>query len=251
MTAHDPLPLYALDALPDDERVAFDAHLRSCAQCQRELAAHGQALDELASAVARPPDDALRAAVIDAVASTPQVTDAADGGDDPRDDVVAVPTPASTRRPTYAVAAAVLALAFVAATATAIVLWSRVNQLERLAAGPRADVAAILTADDAELVALETELTGTLQFAVAPSTDRGVVLGSGLQRPPPDRAYQLWLLDGGTARSGGVLAGSEGVLVVVSDLGGADAVAVTVEPSSGSPAPTGAPVAEASLTNEG
>lgn len=251
---HDPLPLYALGALPDDERAAFEAHLRTCARCQQELADHGAALNELASVVERPPDDRLRAAVLDAVVSTPQETSAGDRSDGrsdgaPREAVVA-PTRASTRSRRYAVAVAILAVAFLAATTTAALLWVRVVELERLTAGQPADVIDVLTADDARLVDLDTELSGTVRVAVAPSTDRGVVLGDDVQRPPSDRAYQLWLLDDGAPRSGGVLAGRDGVLATVSDIGDADAVAITVEPPSGSRAPTGPIVAEGTLDGD-
>ncbi len=35
--SHDAIGAYILDALPDDERSAFEAHLRDCPSCQQEL----------------------------------------------------------------------------------------------------------------------------------------------------------------------------------------------------------------------
>ena len=58
---HELTAAYALDALDDDERAAFEAHLRDCEQCQAELRELGGTAGMLAYAAEGPaPSDALR-----------------------------------------------------------------------------------------------------------------------------------------------------------------------------------------------
>ena len=59
---------------------------------------------------------------------------------------------------------------------------------------------------------------------------------------PPDRAYQVWVISGGTPLEAGLLSpGRDGVQVARLDrpAGNADTVALTIEPAGGSRAPTG------------
>jgi hypothetical protein len=87
------------------------------------------------------------------------------------------------------------------------------------------------------------------QAQVLWSRSQGVAVNAtGLGAPPPDKTYQLWLITPGQATSAGILQ--------VDATGRASAVfdspaelprpvrgaAVTMEPSGGSPAPTGSPV---------
>ena len=72
----------------------------------------------------------------------------------------------------------------------------------------------------------------------------GYVYVAGLAPLPPDRAYELWTISGGTPRPAGLLA------VDASGTGGhriepaagersVDVFAITIEPGGGTPAPTG------------
>jgi anti-sigma-K factor RskA len=105
----------------------------------------------------------------------------------------------------------------------------------------------VLSADDAVLVDVQTDLSGDLRVAVADSVDAGVVVADDLEAPPDDRVYQLWLVEDEQPRSVGLIAQTSGVLGLLTDLGGAQAVAISVEPPSGSETPTGPIVAQAAL----
>lgn len=266
MTVHELLPLYVIDSLPDDERVAFDAHLGNCAACQFELESYGPVLDALASEVAVTAEPELRDRVLAQIADVAQ--DEPIAGSVPDDLAPAPVVPLERRRPPaapsrwLAVAAAVLAFALVAATTTGVALWQRTNRLEeqlaetaglveeqRGLAQQASELAAVLSAPDARLVDVDTDLSGDLRVAVSADEGTGVVVADELEAPPQDRVYQLWLVGEGDPRSAGVVARAQrsGVIGVLSDVGDAQAVAISVEPPSGSDAPTGPIVGEAPL----
>jgi hypothetical protein len=152
-----------------------------------------------------------------------------------------------------AAAAAILVFALIAASMTGVALWRRTTQLEEQVTrleqtvGQADQLAAVLSADDAVLVDVQTDLSGDLRVAVADSVDAGVVVADDLEAPPDDRVYQLWLVEDEQPRSVGLIAQTSGVLGLLTDLGGAQAVAISVEPPSGSETPTGPIVAQAAL----
>jgi anti-sigma-K factor RskA len=244
MSAHDPLPLYALDSLPDDERAGFEEHLAACSDCLRELAAYEPVLTRLAAGVERAPDSHVKADVLARIRAVPQDPTSVPGP-------VAQPVPLrrAQRSPSrwLAMAAAVLALALVVVSGTGLALWRRTQTLENQLAQARdeADLATIMMADDAEMIDLDTQVTGHLSLAMAPSLGTGMVLAEDLEAPPQDQAYQLWVLDDGRPRSAGMVSGHSGVIGRLTDMTGVDGVAVSIEPASGSTAPTGPVVAQA------
>lgn len=251
MSAHDLLPLYALDSLPDDERAAFEEHLAACDPCRRELASYEPALTRLAADVEEAPRPGLRADVMARIRSVPTERPVA-GSFAPLKGPVAPSSEPLPVRPAgwranrwSAIAAAVLAFALLAVSGTGLALWRRTQVLEEQLAQARAetDLATIMMADDAEMIDLESELSGGLRVAMAPSLDAGMVIAEDLQAPPDDRIYQLWLLEDGQPRSAGLVSRDSGVLGRLTDVTAAEAVAVSVEPPSGSAAPTGPIVA--------
>ncbi|MBW3606116.1 MAG: anti-sigma factor [Actinobacteria bacterium] len=266
MSVHELLPLYVIDSLPTDERVAFDAHLGNCAACQFELESYGPVLDALATEVAVTPDPELRDRVLAQIADVRQEDPIAGPASD--DAAPAAVIPLERRRVDtgprrwLAVAAAVLAFALVAATTTGVALWQRTNRLEeqlaetadlleeqRGRAQQVSELATVLSAPDARLVDVDTDLSGDLRVAVSDSEGTGVVVADELEAPPQDRVYQLWLVGEGDPRSAGVVARTQrsGVVGVLSEVGDAQAVAISVEPPSGSDTPTGPIVGEAPL----
>ncbi|MCY1159628.1 MAG: anti-sigma factor [Citricoccus sp.] len=84
---------------------------------------------------------------------------------------------------------------------------------------------------------------GTVEIVRAPSGET-VVAARDLPAPEGERVYQLWTLEGDQApRSAGLLDLDDGLaLVRLSEVPPAAALAVTLEPAGGSPAPTSDPV---------
>src|SRR4051812_42357707 len=64
---------YAVDALDDEERADFEAHLTTCAACRAEVADLQNAASGLATLSAQVPPDSLRESVLGAISSTRQL----------------------------------------------------------------------------------------------------------------------------------------------------------------------------------
>ena len=222
---------YAVDALDDDERHAFEAHLGSCPSCTAEVAELQSTAARLGAASALPPPPELRAAVLAAARETAQVTAAAS-------------TPTSSRRPStlLALAAAILAVALAAVGAWGVSLHRTVDQVTAQAA----ELTSVLTAADATSASSPVRGGGRGTVVVSRSQGEAVFLASDLAAPGPGKAYQLWFIDSaGAARSAGVVRpGPAGGVATMLDghVGTSDAVGLTVEPASGSTAPTTTPV---------
>ncbi len=111
--------------------------------------------------------------------------------------------------------------------------------------GARERAAGILSADDVRAVALRGVGPGASARARAyMSPSHGMILtAEGLPDLPADRSYQLWAIVAGQPVSAGVFERApSGRARLIGDMpaGGIEALAVTVEPAGGLPAPTGA-----------
>src|SRR5919201_3840686 len=153
---HDLTAAYALDALDEDERRDYEAHLARCERCREELVSLSEGASSLAYAVDAPaPSPQLRERILaSARAERPNV----------------VPL-----RPRWALPAAAVAVVAVAA-AIALAIWaaSLSNRLdrERALASDQERVAAILAAPDAHPYGVPS---GGL-LAVTPSGEAALVL---------------------------------------------------------------------------
>ena len=101
-----------------------------------------------------------------------------------------------------------------------------------------ARIQAVLAAPDAALRAGELTGGGRVTVVVSDTVDAGVVVLADAPAPGPDRAYQLWVLDGVTPISVGLLpAGQSRATELIEGVRGRAAFAVSLEPAGGSPAP--------------
>ena len=164
-----------------------------------ELASYDPALAHLAAGVEQQPPASMRSELLSRIHGTPQEQPFS-----PPAPQLTAPQPQRERsQPRWlALAAGILLFALIAVSATGLVLWNRLRELEQEV--PRSqtadELANVVAADDAGLLSFDTELSGNLRVAVAPSLGTGVVLGDDLQAPPDDRTYQLWLLEDGQPR---------------------------------------------------
>ena len=97
------------------------------------------------------------------------------------------------------------------------------------------------------LNATEEAFPGRARVFVDPETGRALLFARELPVLPPDSVYQLWTIEGGDPESAGTFRpGSDRrARVEIAEAGrvlDADAVAVTVEPAPGQPAPTSQPI---------
>ncbi len=108
---------------------------------------------------------------------------------------------------------------------------------------------------EATVLALEPQdpnLTGTITAAFTPGEPGIYLQGSGLEPLPPGKVYELWLIEGQTPASAVcVRPGEDGSVFAFADreVAGNDLMAVTVEPSSCSDAPTTTPIWVAPITS--
>ncbi|XVV38840.1 anti-sigma factor [Streptomyces sp. CA-100214] len=236
---------YALHALPDDERTAFERHLARCAPCERETSEFAAATARLGLAATLVPGPAMRDRVLHRITTVRQVPPG--GGTAGRARRLA---PRGRGLGRWALAACLAAAAGLGGTA----VWQyeraqdageRAAQAERRAE----TLAGVLAAPDAEsrTARLAGGATGTV--VVSGDQDRAVFLASGMAEPPRGKVYQLWFDDHGTMRSAGLMdpGRSSQAVLMEGAVDGAGGVGITLEPAGGSPQPTSDPVALMSM----
>jgi anti-sigma-K factor RskA len=101
--------------------------------------------------------------------------------------------------------------------------------------------------NDLQLVRLRAAGQGTLAVAYTSGTETALVVGSDLPDPGGQRVMQLWVRSGGSMVPGGTFRPQQGDVLAVTRLPAKDfdLVAVTIEPTGGSRAPTSKPIAAA------
>ena len=220
---------YALDALDDDDRAAFEAHLSECDTCRRDIADFGATAARLADGVATSPPAHLRERVMGAVATT-------------RQDPPAVPAPESSA-PVSSLAEhrrRRFSMATLLATAAAVVLFAVGAVVIMSQRGGGSDVGDVIAAPDAVVSTLEGS-PGTVRLVWSPERDQVAVFGNGLDAPGTGFVYELWAIADDTPIPSGLFVPDDGTIREVVDVADVDAAAwgVTIEPVGGSPAPTG------------
>ncbi|GAB1692538.1 anti-sigma factor domain-containing protein [Krasilnikovia sp. M28-CT-15] len=227
---------YALDAVDDIERAAFERHLAGCASCAADVAGFREAAARLAEGTWSVPPPGLRDEVLAAVGRTRQLPPGS-----ARRGRGAGAGLSRWRRYTAAAAAAGI-LAVGAGAATWAVQQQRVDEQQAAADAARAGAAqvqAILAAPDVQLRTSVVRGGGRVTVAMSASHNAGVVVLAASTAPAPNQALQLWLIKGTTPTNAGVLPpGQAASLRVVEGLVGYDALGVTLEPAGGSTTPT-------------
>jgi anti-sigma-K factor RskA len=236
---------YALDAVDDLERVAFDRHLAECEACTVEIAEYRETVTRLAEGSWSVPPPRMREQVLARAAATPQLP--------PNGHRRGVASPVARWRRLAAAAAVIGVLGIGAAATTYAVQEQRLDE-QRTAvaqAQQQADrIQAVLAAPDAALHADDLTGGGRVTVVVSDTQDAGVVVLADAPPPGPDRAYQLWLVPTGstTPVSAGLLpAGQAQATELIQGVRGRAMFAVSLEPAGGSPAPSTTPLVGISL----
>lgn len=230
--AHGLTVAYALDALDEDERRAYEEHLVGCERCRKELASFWQTTEALAIAAtgAQPspePSADLRDRILAGARSERQV-------------VVPLEPRRRSLTPVLGAAAAVAALVAVAVGIWAAQMSSDLDDT-RLALDQAREATAVLADPNARTVALQT---GEGRLVVAQDGRAALVLQE-LDPAPEGQTYQLWILAGGDDPvSAGLFPGEDGPELVALEgvVGSGDAVAVTIEDEGGVDAPQSKPI---------
>jgi anti-sigma factor RsiW len=214
---------YALDSLDDDSAVAISEHIAGCPVCRAELQVWQATVDELA--LAAPP------------VATPNslhqrlMHDIAPGKDQP---AAGRPDWLNWLRRTAPVWGAVAVLLLVGLFARNLILRQQVTQFEDNAA-PMATIS---------MFGNEAANAASGVIVVSADGEYGTLVVQHLPELPADKAYQLWLIQNGQRTSGGTFTVDEHGYTAKEiesplDLDQYDAFDITIEPSGGSPGPTG------------
>lgn len=243
---------FVLGTLPATEQRAVVSHLSGCPACRAEVAAVSQVCDGLGRSVdPAEPSAALRARIVAIGATRPTLAAA----------------PASSRLPWwFAAAASIVALValwqFGAARTEIASLRSRVAELQAQAGdllvaraslqeqiGTMTHQAQVLRASDLVTYSLEARdgAKGAHARAYVSHKDGMVFTAEGLPSVPAGKVYQLWVIVNAKPVSVGVFTpDASGRVHAVMDTPPISvmpgAVAVTLEPEGGLPAPSGAVV---------
>jgi anti-sigma-K factor RskA len=234
MSTHEELKAnaagYLLGSLDPQERRAFEAHLVGCAECSAEVASLRPVVGALATAVPQvTPRAALRARILSgAVASEAEAI--------------------HDRRSSAALVWLPLAAAIVIAIGAGVYALRLQRQMGELQA--RFDQAqattAVLAAPDLARIDLQGQPAAPDARARALwSRSRGLVFTAANLPPAPEgKAYQVWVVTAQAPISAGLLTqDASGVgtqyYMTPPDIAPPVAVAVTLEPAGGVPAPTG------------
>ena len=217
---HDLTAGYALDALDDDERAAFEEHLRGCERCRAELADLAETASQLAfAAPAAAPPPALRDRILE---------EARGGGR-------VIEFPVHRRRLTFALGGVAAAAA---AVAIGVGVWATTlsNELDE-----QRQALDVLADPDAR----STELDGASGRLVVDDEGQAALVLRDVDPAPGGKTYEAWVIAGDAApKPAGLFRGDDDrdlVLLTRRVPPGAQ-VAVTIEREGGVDAPTQVPI---------
>lgn len=233
---------YLVDALDDEEREAFEAHLQDCDQCREEVGDLIEVPALLASSVAASVSAELRVAVLDEVARMPQ--------DQPVRPVRRV-RPARPVRPVVSAGTHHrFNQGLLAAAAAIVIIVGAIGVMTVRSSDQRAQRAesalSVFQAPDRSTAAFEGEL-GSIEVVTSAEVGATVITGYDVPELASGRTYELWFVDENGASPAGTFTADGGSVVHRVDGVAPGTVAITEEPIGGSPQPTGPILASATI----
>jgi len=225
---HEQVAAYALNALDEDERRAFERHLDECEMCRAELPAFEEAAVALVTAIEPvDPPPQLRDRILE---------EARRGG-------TVVSFPRRRILPLVATVAAVAACAAIGLGIWAVLLNGDLSN-ERSARSADEAALAIL----ADPAARRIPLSGRAGVLAVRPDGTGALAVARLDGAPPGKTYEAWVIRGKTPEPAGVFAGQEGrptLAALETRVPRGSVVAVTVERRGGVSQPTTKPILSA------
>ncbi len=224
------LPAYALRVLDEEEMLHVSGHLATCSGCRAELASFQEVADRLAlGAPDAAPPLRLKQQIMERVQS-PRVAPATSGRAPWWERLTGL---FQRSAPIWGLASLVLIVALVAVN---LMLWQRLSQSAGVGTQAGMHVVALVGTDVAP------DATGTL--VISADGEYGTLVVDGLPWLEEGYQYQLWLIRDGQRTSGGafsVNAEGYGALEIQAPepLASYPTFGITIEPTGGSPGPTG------------
>lgn len=231
---------YAVDALDEDERARFEAHLTGCPDCRAEVDSLREAAGLLSTTTELTPPPGLRDSVL---AGISQVRPLPPPGASELDVRRTARHEARRReRPRWLpllAAAVVLGVIGVGVGITEPFSGEDSSQV------PLSATEQVLRADDAESVEVDLGEAGRATVTRSASVGKAVIRTEDMAPAPEGKVYELWLQspEGEMLPAGLMPDDSEAEVLLEGDAASATAAGITVEPDGGSPAPTSDPIA--------
>ena len=230
---------YALDALSEAVRAAFERHLGACESCRHEASSLREAAGHLAEATAVLPPARLREQVLAEAARTrqqpPPVTEAPNA---PRAWL------GFTRPTPPRLAVAVAGVCILIALGLGALTISTQHRLGIEEAHNR-EIAAVMNAPDADIMTVRARTHGSATVVMSHAARALVLTTVRLPALPTTECYQVWLMGRRRDRSAGVLpVPHQGMTapMIVSGLADGDRLGLTVEAAGGAKHPDSPPV---------
>lgn len=219
---------YALDALDDRERAAFEAHYGSCEVCRTDVHEFRHTLTQVADSLVAPPPMSLKEKVMAEVATTRQLSP-----------LVAPVVALDQRRRARSLMSMAAAAAAIVLIVVGVVSFRGDDESDTFAA----DLARVLEQPDSQVLNLanQGDAEGSFKVAWSNSLGEAVLIGEDLPTTPDDKAYELWLITPDASMAMYVLDSAKDGNVHHTLEAPADpsAWAITVEPAEGSATATG------------
>ena len=234
---------YAVDALDDAERAAFERHLAQCVDCQQEVASLREATALMTDEAALTPPPELRASVLAGIKNIrpipPEAAVERDAAEEGRTDVAPV-LQMRPRRRRIAALVAVAAAIMVIAGGVAYQPWQDNSSRTTISAADQ-----VLAAPDVKHVSIDFDDGSKATVFHSPSERRAVLVARDMAAPPRGKAFELWLQDksGGMTPAGLMTTPGDKKILLRGDASKATGVGITVEPEGGSKKPTTKPIA--------
>jgi Anti-sigma-K factor rskA/Putative zinc-finger len=230
---------YALDALGEADRAAFERHLGSCESCRQEAASLRDTAGWLAEATAVAPPQRLRGQVLAEAARTRQQPPAIRERQNPRRTWLGIAWPTAPR-----LATAVAGLCILLALALGAMFITTQHRLG-VDEAQKHEIAAVLNSPDRHIMTMRLSTHGSVTVVMSHKARALVLTTARLPVLPSADCYQVWLMGPGGVRSAGVLPNPHQGLtapMIVSGLAVGDRMGLTVEPGNGTKRPTSEPL---------
>ena len=213
---------YAVDALDDIERAAFERHLDECPACRAEVDGLREAASVIGGSVAQDPPTGLRDRVLADIATVRPLPPHT--------------APAAPRIRRFRPALAAAAAAAVIAVGGAVVVaepWSDDSSQGQLTA-----VEQVRAADDAETYRQTLDDGAVATVIRSRSLNRAVLVTDDMPPAPEGKVYALWLEHDGVGMvAAGLMENGQREVVIEGDPATAIGFGITVEPDGGSERP--------------
>lgn len=217
---------YAVDAVDDLERAAFERHLAECPACQSELASLREAAATLPLMEPLEPPARMREHVLAGIGGIrplpPEVA--------PREEPEAAPS-RRRFRPSALVAAAAAVIALGAGAGLVVQQpWDDSSQVQPTAAER------IRAADDAQTFTAKVD-GATATVTLSKSMNQAVLDTRDMPDAPSGSVYELWLVHDERMVPAGLMANGDHEVILEGDPATATGFGITVEPDGGSEEP--------------